>query len=56
MLVAGLIYVLGETAKEFIDKYLNILTLAFVALLIIGFWVIGRGAKRASQGNGMEES
>ena len=49
MLVAGLIYFLGETAKLFIEKYLNVLTLAFVALLIIGFWIIGRGAKRASR-------
>jgi membrane protein YqaA with SNARE-associated domain len=48
MLVAGLIYALGDTAKHFIDKYLNILTIAFVALLVVGFWVIGRGASRAS--------
>lgn len=51
MLVAGLIYVLGETAKVFIDKYLNILTIAFVVLLVVGFWVIGRGASRASGGD-----
>jgi membrane protein YqaA with SNARE-associated domain len=56
MLVAGLIYVLGETAKQFIDKYLNILTLAFVALLIIGFWVIGRGATRAGQSADPDDS
>lgn len=49
MLVAGLIYFFGESAKLFIDKYLNILTIAFVVLLIVGFWVIGRGATKASK-------
>ena len=48
MVVAGLIYVLGEPAKLFIDKYLNILMIAFVVLLIAGFWLIGRGAAKAS--------
>lgn len=48
MLVAGLIYAFGDTAKLFIDKYLNLLTIAFVVLLIVGFWVIGRGASKAS--------
>lgn len=50
MMVAGLIYVLGETAKTFIEKYLNILSIAFVVLLILGFWLIGRSARRASNG------
>lgn len=50
MMVAGLIFVLGETAKTFIEKYLNILTIAFVVLLILGFWLIGRSAKRAGSG------
>lgn len=48
MLVAGLIYFLGDKAKQFIEEYLNILTIAFVVLLVVGFWVIGHGAKRAS--------
>jgi membrane protein YqaA with SNARE-associated domain len=50
MLVAGLIYVLGEPAKLFIEKYLNVLTIAFVVLLVLGFWIIGRGASRAGKG------
>jgi len=54
MMVAGLIYVLGETAKTFIEKYLNVLTIAFVVLLVLGFWLIGRSARRA--GNGPENS
>lgn len=48
MLVAGLIYILGEPAKLFIEEYLNVLTIAFVVLLVVGFWVIGRGATKAS--------
>ncbi len=52
MVVAGLIYVLGETAKTFIEEYLNVLTIAFVILLVLGFWLIGRSASKA--GNGPE--
>ena len=47
LVVAGLIYVMGDTAKLFIEKYLNVLSIAFVALLLIGFWAIGKGARRA---------
>ena len=47
MLVAGLIYVLGEPAKLFIEEYLNVLTIAFIVLLVVGFLVIGRSATRA---------
>ncbi|NHZ73315.1 MAG: DedA family protein [Nitrospirae bacterium] len=54
MVVAGLIYVLGETAKTFIEEYLNVLTIAFVILLVLGFWLIGRSASKA--GNGPENS
>jgi membrane protein YqaA with SNARE-associated domain len=39
-LVAGLIYVIGPRAKTFIDKYFNLLTIAFVVLLGLGFYVI----------------
>ena len=53
-LVAGLIYLLGETAKTFIEEYLNVLTIAFVVLLILGFWLIGRSARKA--GNTPESS
>jgi membrane protein YqaA with SNARE-associated domain len=45
--VAALIYFLGETAKTFIEKYLNVLSIAFVILLILGFWLIGRSARKA---------
>lgn len=44
-IVAGLISVLykkyGNRIKEYIDKYFNILAIAFVVLLVLGFWAIG---------------
>lgn len=39
-LVGGLIYLFGAPVKAFIDKYFNLLTLVFMALLIGGFIVI----------------
>ena len=52
--VAGIIYIYGEAAKQWIEKYLNILSIAFVILLVLGFWLIGRGAKRVGRGPEME--
>lgn len=40
LLVAGLIYAIGPRVKQFIDKYFNILTIAFVVLLALGFYVV----------------
>jgi len=43
-LVAGIIGILykkyGDKIKVFIDKYFNYLAIAFVILLILGFWAI----------------
>jgi len=36
-IVAALIYKYGEPIRGFIDRYFNVLTLAFVALMIAGF-------------------
>jgi membrane protein YqaA with SNARE-associated domain len=36
-LVAGLIRAFGEPIREFIEKYFNLLTIAFVVLLVLGF-------------------
>ena len=36
-LVAGIIYLFGPTIKEYLDKYFNLFTLAFVLLLLLGF-------------------
>jgi len=39
-LVAGLLYVFGETIKRWIDRYFNLVTLAFLVLLAAGFVVL----------------
>lgn len=39
-LVGGLIYVFGPGIQKFIDKYFNILAVAFTVLLVLGFVVI----------------
>ena len=40
-LVAGLIWKFGAPVSRFIDRYFNILTLAFGILLVLGFLVVG---------------
>ena len=37
--VAGLLRWIGVPAKHFIDRYFNLLTIAFFILLALGFWV-----------------
>ncbi len=44
--VAALINIFGESAKQLIDKHLGWLSIAFVILLIGGFYVVGRGFGR----------
>lgn len=39
-IVAGLIYFFGESIKNFIDKYFNLLTVVFTILLVGGFILI----------------
>ncbi len=39
-LVAGLIYFIGPKVKEYIDKYFDKLSLAFLVLLVLGFAAI----------------
>ncbi|KPJ63111.1 MAG: cytochrome B [Planctomycetes bacterium DG_23] len=45
-LVAGLISLYGEAIKAFIDKYFNLLTIIFAALLVAGFFAIKRFARQ----------
>ncbi len=44
-IVAGLIGILykryGDRIKDVIDRYFNILAMAFVVMLVLGFWAIG---------------
>jgi membrane protein YqaA with SNARE-associated domain len=43
-----LLYFFGETIRDFLYSYFNWLSIAFVVLLIGGFWLIHRYGKRAS--------
>jgi membrane protein YqaA with SNARE-associated domain len=39
---AALLWRWGPTAKGFIDRYFNLLTVIFFLLLLLGFWAVGR--------------
>ncbi|OGL44880.1 MAG: cytochrome B [Candidatus Schekmanbacteria bacterium RBG_13_48_7] len=39
-LVGTIIYFYGDKAKQFIDKYFNMLSILFVILLILGFFIL----------------
>jgi membrane protein YqaA with SNARE-associated domain len=45
-LVGLVIYLFGETAKTYLTKYMNTFSIAFVALLILGFLAVRYVAKR----------
>jgi membrane protein YqaA with SNARE-associated domain len=51
-LVGSMIFIFGETVKVYVTKYLDIFSIAFVALLILGFWVVHLFTKRAVRGAG----
>ncbi|HOW60003.1 MAG TPA: YqaA family protein [Candidatus Omnitrophota bacterium] len=40
ILVAGMLYLFGPRIRTFIEKYFNLVSLLFCALLIGGFWVV----------------
>ena len=40
-LVAGLIWKFGAPVRQFIDRYFNVLTIAFGILLVLGFVIVG---------------
>lgn len=48
--IAALMWWFGEPIRGFIDEHLGWLTIAFVVLLVGGFWLAGRGARRAGLG------
>lgn len=50
--VATLIYFFGEPIQAFIEEYLDVLSIAFVVLLIGGFWLAGRGLGKAGKSGG----
>jgi membrane protein YqaA with SNARE-associated domain len=45
-LVGGMIFIFGETAKFYLTKYIDTFSIAFVALLILGFFAVRFFAKR----------
>ncbi|HVS01175.1 MAG TPA: YqaA family protein [Thermoanaerobaculia bacterium] len=45
--VAGLIYLFGPPIKSFLEEYLDVLSVAFVILLVLGFWLARIGVGRA---------
>lgn len=52
--VAGLIYFFGEPIQAFIEEYLDVLSIAFVVLLLGGFWLASHGLGKASRDGGAE--
>ncbi len=50
--VAAIVYWFGDAARLFIEEYLGWLTIAFVVLLVLGFWIAGKGARRAAREGG----
>jgi len=49
-LVALAIYLFGPAIKQLLASYLNLFTVAFMVLLLLGFWVIRHLARRSAQG------
>jgi len=47
--IALLIYFFGESIRSFIEANLNWLSIAFVILLILGFWMVRHGFGHASR-------
>lgn len=52
--VAALIHMFGEPAKQLIDKHLGWLSIAFVILLVGGFYVVSKGFGRVGSHPGGE--
>lgn len=50
--IAALIYFYGEAVQAFIERHLGWLSILFVILLLLGFWVVGRGFGRATERQG----
>jgi membrane protein YqaA with SNARE-associated domain len=48
--VSALLYVYGQPIRDFIERYFNVVSIAFVVLLVLGFWIVGRGLGRHGGG------
>ncbi len=53
--IAGLIYLFGEPISTFIDRYFGLLSIAFVVILVAGFWWVGRKAGKVGSSAGAVE-
>ena len=47
--VATLIYFFGEPIKAFMEEYLDVLTIAFVVFLVLGYWIFTHSFARAGK-------
>ncbi len=54
-LVAGAIQLLGPWMKDIIEKYFNIFSVAFIVLLVLGFWVVKHQGQKIAQKNSSRE-
>jgi len=50
VIVGTLIALYGEAVKHVIERYFNLLTIAFVVLLVGGFWLTHRHGRKAARG------
>ena len=48
-LVAGAIQLFGPWIKEIIEKYFNLFSVVFIALLVLGFWIVKYQGQKLSQ-------
>ena len=46
-LVAGLFYFFGPTINRLISRYFNLFSIAFIILLVLGFWFLRVSSKKA---------
>ncbi len=54
-LVAGAIYFFGPWMKEIIEKYFNIFSIAFIVLIVLGFWFVKHQGQKISQATSTRE-
>lgn len=46
-LVAGTLQLLGPWVKEVLEQYFNLFTIALVACIVLGYWIVKRQTKKA---------
>jgi len=56
MVEGALLYFFGEPIKDFLFEQFNWLSIAFVVLLVGGFWLVHRVGKKAHRGTEEEQA